>query len=131
GVHVNAVTEAPTGFDNLTNGFLPQTSTNPAVETFDGDKDVFEEREQIADGLGPVYNAQSCTECHQNPVTGAASQISELRAGNTVNGVFTDQPGGSLVNDRSIDPNFQERVQAGQNTRTFRISLSIMGDGFV
>src|SRR5215475_9860363 len=118
------ITDAPTGFDNLTNGMVDQA-------THDADRDVFAEREQIADGLGPVYNTQSCAECHQNPVTGAASQISELRAGNTANGVFTDQPGGSLVNDRAIDPNFQERVQAGQNTRTFRITTSTMGDGFV
>src|SRR5215813_9762524 len=57
-------TDAPTGFDNLTNGFTPQA-------TFDADRATFEEIDQIADGLGPVYNAQGCVECHQNPVTGA------------------------------------------------------------
>src|SRR5882757_11453811 len=67
-------TEAPAGFDNLTNGFESQPD-------FDADRDVFEERDDIAKGLGPVYNAQGCVECHQNPVTGAGSQISELRAG--------------------------------------------------
>ena len=35
----------------------------------------------VPDGLGPVYNAQSCRECHQTPVTGAASQVTELRVG--------------------------------------------------
>src|SRR5207245_7573881 len=67
-------TEAPTGFDNLTNGFTDQV-------TFDANRATFEERDDIAKGLGPVYNAQGCVECHQNPVTGAGSQISELRAG--------------------------------------------------
>ena len=43
-------TEAPTGFDNLTNGFSTQAQ-------FDADRDVFEERDDIAKGLGPVYNA--------------------------------------------------------------------------
>src|SRR5438309_1302483 len=71
-------TEAPAGFDNLTNGFLTQTAFNAAKATF-------EERDEIADGLGPVYNAQGCIECHQNPVTGAGSQISELRAGHLSN----------------------------------------------
>ena len=66
--------EAPAGFDNQTNGFTPQA-------TFDLDRASFEEREEIADGLGPVYNAQACAECHQNPVTGGISQIFELRAG--------------------------------------------------
>src|SRR5262245_47810125 len=107
GVHINAVTEAPTGFDNLTNGFVDQT-------TFDGDKDTFEEFETIADGLGPVYNTQSCRECHQNPVTGAGSQITELRTGHFNGTSFVDPPGGSLNNDRAIDASIQERTQAGQ-----------------
>ncbi|HEU0174358.1 MAG TPA: di-heme oxidoredictase family protein [Blastocatellia bacterium] len=118
------VTDAPTGFDNLTNGMVNQA-------THDADRDVFAEQEQIADGLGPVYNAQSCGECHQNPVIGGISQITELRAGH-FNGVnFVDHPGGSLINDRSINANFQERVLGGNEVRTFRTSLNTLGDGFV
>lgn len=45
------VTEAPTGFDNQTNGFITQAQ-------YDLDRAVFEERDTIAKGLGPVYNAQ-------------------------------------------------------------------------
>src|SRR5438046_8213327 len=83
-------TEAPAGFDNLTNGFLSQAD-------FDAARAVFEERDEIEEGLGPVYNAQSCAECHQNPVTGAISQIGELRAGHRDGaGNFVDAPGGSL-----------------------------------
>jgi CxxC motif-containing protein (DUF1111 family) len=118
------ITEAPAGFDNLTNGMVDQL-------THDADLDVFAEQEQIADGLGPVYNAQSCGECHQNPVTGAISQITELRAGH-FNGVnFVDHPGGSLINDRAINANFQERVLGGNEVRTFRTSLNTLGDGFI
>src|ERR1044071_1027598 len=73
-VEGQGATEAPAGFDNLTNGVLTQADFNAAKATF-------EERDEIADGLGPVYNAQSCAECHQNPVTGATSQITEFRAG--------------------------------------------------
>jgi CxxC motif-containing protein (DUF1111 family) len=118
--------EAPAGYDNLTNGFLSQT-------TFNDDKGVFEERDDIAKGLGPVYNAQSCAECHQNPVTGAISQITELRAGhNDVNGNFVNAAGGSLINDRAINANIQERVPStAENIRTFRTSLNTIGDGFV
>src|SRR5262249_48061149 len=118
------ITDAPAGFDNLTNGFTTQA-------VFDGDRETFEERDGIADGLGPVYNAQSCAECHQNPVTGAISQITELRAGH-FNGVnFVDHPGGSLINDRAINANIQERVLGGNEVRTFRSSLNTVGDGFV
>jgi len=116
--------EAPTGFDNLTNGFTTQ-------EQFDADLDVFAEQEFKADGLGPVYNAQSCGECHQNPVTGAISQITELRAGHFNGNAFVDHPGGSLINDRAINANFQERVLGGNEVRTFRTSLNTLGDGFV
>jgi len=75
-VEGQAATEAPTGFDTLTND-----TTFVDQPTHDGDRGVFEERDDVLKGLGPVYNAQSCAECHQNPVTGGISQISELRAG--------------------------------------------------
>ncbi|HEU4733034.1 MAG TPA: di-heme oxidoredictase family protein [Kofleriaceae bacterium] len=124
GVTPGVVTEAPTGFDNQTNGSISQTEFALALAAFDT-------QEVLDDGLGPVYNAQACRECHQNPVSGAGSQISEFRAGH-FNGVsFVDHPGGSLINDRAIDPAFQERIAAGQEVRTFRLSLSLMGDGFV
>jgi CxxC motif-containing protein (DUF1111 family) len=118
------VTEAPTGFDNQTNGMVDQA-------THEADMDVFAEQEFIADGLGPVYNAQSCGECHQNPVVGAISQITELRAGHFNGVTFVDAAGGSLINDRAINANFQERVPAGNEVRTFRTSLNTLGDGFV
>jgi len=146
------------GFDDFTNGLVDQGDpNNPADGTFLADKKTFEEVDEIEKGLGPVYNAQSCRECHQNPVTGAISQITELRAGHTVNDVFFDAPGGSLINHRGIptdnyaDPTHksakvQERVPplytAGivgggapivneEKTRTFRTSLNTLGDGFV
>jgi CxxC motif-containing protein (DUF1111 family) len=117
--------EAPTGFDNLTNGFISQAEFDAALATF-------EERDPIDEGLGPVYNAQSCAECHQNPVTGGVSQISELRAGHrNSSGIFVDAPGGSLINDRAINAAIQERVPDGENVRTFRMSTNVLGMGFV
>src|SRR5438034_6003896 len=117
--------EAPAGFDDQTNG-----STTQAI--FDANKEEFEQRETIADGLGPVYNAQSCAECHQNPVTGGISQVTELRAGhNDASGNFVEAPGGSLINDRTIDASIQERDPGAEDIRTFRTSLNTLGDGFV
>jgi CxxC motif-containing protein (DUF1111 family) len=99
--------------------------------THEADLDVFAEVETIEDGLGPLYNSDSCGQCHQNPVVGAISQVTELRAGH-FNGInFVDAAGGSLINDRSIDANFQERIPAGNEVRTFRTSLNTLGDGFV
>jgi CxxC motif-containing protein (DUF1111 family) len=119
-------TEAPAGFDNKTNGFLTQAD-------FDAARATFEERDEIADGLGPVYNAQSCAECHQNPVTGGVSQITELRAGHRdFSGNFVDAPGGSLINDRAINARIQEHVPNNfENVRTLRLSTNTLGLGFV
>ena len=68
------VTDAPTGFDNKSNGIVDDATHQAYREKFD-------EVEAVADGLGPLYNAQSCRECHQNPTSGGASQITELRVG--------------------------------------------------
>jgi CxxC motif-containing protein (DUF1111 family) len=122
-----AATEAPTGF-GATNGFLNDTTT----PTFASAQETFEEVEDIdEDGLGPTFNDTACVACHQSPVTGAGSQVTEFRAGNTVNGIFTDHPGGSLIADRAIDVAIQEHLLPGNNTTTFRASISILGDGFI
>jgi CxxC motif-containing protein (DUF1111 family) len=90
-VESQGATEAPTGMDTLTNNMVTQA-------VHDGDRVTFEERDGVQKGLGPVYNAQSCAECHQNPVTGGISQISELRAGhNDGNGNFV--PATLKIND--------------------------------
>ncbi|HEV2852043.1 MAG TPA: di-heme oxidoredictase family protein [Thermoanaerobaculia bacterium] len=120
-----AAVEAPAGFDNLTNGFTTQAQ-------FDLDRATFDEFEVIDDGLGPVYNAQACRECHQNPVSGATSQVTELRAGRVdAFGNFSNPPGGSLINDRAINAAIQERLTTAENVVDNRSSLNILGDGFV
>jgi CxxC motif-containing protein (DUF1111 family) len=119
-----APTEAPAGFDNLTNGFEPQ-------DQFDTDRAVFDEVESVEDGLGPTYNAQSCRECHQNIVSGGASQVTVLRSGHTQKGVFFESQGGSLIQSRAIDPLIMEYVVAVDDIRAFRISPGALGDGFV
>lgn len=135
--------EAPTGFDNKTNGMVDDA-------THSVDQAKFDEVEQVPDGLGPLYNAQSCRECHQNPTSGGSSQISELRVGHRgAHGKFENPEipiahgteiikGRSLVNDRAICPNaafpaaeIQERVSDSEHIRTFRVSVNLLGDGFV
>jgi CxxC motif-containing protein (DUF1111 family) len=129
-------TEAPSGFDDMTNGAVDPSSFTAA-------ENVFVEVEQITpDGLGPVYNAQSCRECHQNVVTGGPSQVSELRAGhqdakgNFVGATLTMRDGSklgprSLINQRAICADAQGYVPERENIRAARMSLSLLGDGFV
>lgn len=129
--------EAVTGFDNQSNGF-----SDPTRRT--ADQKFFEEVEQIVpDGLGPLYNAQSCRECHQTPVTGAASQVAELRVGHLdAHGLFQNPEipidhgaevirDRTLVNDRAICAEIQERVPETETIRTTRLTTNILGDGYV
>src|SRR5438067_1696212 len=139
----SSAAEAPTGFDDRSNGANDDS-------THEVDQEAFDEVEEIADGLGPLYNAQACRECHQNPTSGGASQVTELRVGHLgPDGHFVnpDIPiargteiikGRTLVNDRAICPSaafpdteIQERVPASESIRTTRLSLNLLGDGFV
>ena len=135
--------EAPTGFDDKSNGMVDEA-------THQKDQTTFDEVELVKDGLGPLYNAQSCRECHQAPTSGGASQITELRVGHLgPDGRFRNPEtpiahgteiisGRTLVNDRAICPSgafpdaeIQERVPDTEKIRTTRISLNLLGDGFV
>jgi CxxC motif-containing protein (DUF1111 family) len=141
-----APTEAPAGFNtpsfngghSISNGLI-----EPPGDTFARDQAVYEENETVANGLGPVYNATSCVVCHQNPNSGAASQITELRVGhNDSNGNFVNPTilindgqntitGRSIVNDRAIGPQAQETIPDTENIRALRAALNTLGDGFV
>jgi CxxC motif-containing protein (DUF1111 family) len=101
------------------------------LRSFNDNRFVFEEVETSADGLGPTYNAQSCRECHQNVVTGGASQITEQRTGHLLAGTFFESQGGSLIQSRATSPEATELVAVGDDIRTFRMSTSILGAGFI
>ncbi len=135
--------EAPTGFDNESNGLVE-------AQIHGQDRAAFDEVETAEDGLGPVYNAQACRECHQTPTTGAISQVTELRVGRvnrfgqfenpdvTIGDGSTVIANRSLINDRAICPSgafpdseVQERVPDHMNVRTLRSSLNTLGDGFI
>lgn len=144
-----SVSEAPAGFTTPTLGENPgsQSVSNgiaePPGDTFALDQAQFERRHDSSTGLGPVYNATSCAECHQNGVTGAASQITEIRAGHRdgmgnfanptvpINDGANSIAGRSIINDRAICAQAQEHVPDSENVRTPRAVLNTLGDGFV
>ena len=142
-------TEAPTGFDTPT--LIPspgsKSSSNGLVEapgdTFALDQQVYETQHDVNSGLGPVYNGRACAECHQNPVSGGASQFTELRIGHRdQNGNFVNPTvpiddgaamitGRSILNDRAVVPEAQEHIPLTENIRALRAALNTLGDGFV
>jgi CxxC motif-containing protein (DUF1111 family) len=151
--------EAPAGFTTPTlgltigpNGELignpgSQSVSNgiaePPGDTFALDQAQFERRHDPSTGLGPVFNATSCAECHENGITGAASQFTEVRAGHrdangnfvnptiVINGGADTISGRSIINDRAICPQAQEHVPDSENIRSLRAVLNTLGDGFV
>jgi CxxC motif-containing protein (DUF1111 family) len=149
GVAQEAPTEAPAKFDTPTLVQNPgsQSHSNGIVEppgdTYALDQSSFETTHDVTTGLGPVYNARACSDCHQNPVSGAASQFTELRvghldaSGNFVNPTIpigdgtTTITGRSIVNDRAVMPEAQEHIPATEDIRALRAALNTLGDGFV
>jgi len=140
--------EAPTGFKtptysedagahSVSNGLVP-----PPGDSFAQDQATFEEEEGVDSGLGPVFNARSCSDCHENPVTGGSSQITEFRAGHDRHNQFVNPTieiadgkaaitNRSLINDRAICPKAQELVPDTEDVRTLRLAVNLLGDGFV
>jgi hypothetical protein len=118
--------QAPSGYDRLVNGLIDQA-------THDADRAKFEQRETVATGLGPIFNAQSCAECHQYPVTGGNGNKSVLRAGHIDPEAhsFIEPPGGSLMHEHTIDPAIDVHVPGSENIRSHRMALSLLGDGYV
>jgi len=133
----NSVAQAPqeasAAFDNEP---LPGDPVNPNLPDHDANLDGFSEDEDVAAGIGPVFNEVSCGRCHSVPVIGGSTQIAEVRAGRTVDNLFFDHPGDSLIHSRAINPEVQETILdlsalPGVPTRTFRMSLQLFGLGLV
>jgi len=140
-----ASTEAPAAFAtpvfNDQHGAVSNGFTSNA--TFSGDEGNFMEADDIDQGLGPIYNARACSDCHATPHVGGTSQLAELRVGHddaagnfvnpsiTINDGANSVPNRSLVNQRAICDIAQERVPGAENIRTLRATTNALGDGFV
>src|SRR6266404_5056782 len=69
---------------------------------------------------------------HNGVIENEAPPSTELqRTGHTANGEFFESLGGSLIHSRATSPDIVELVADADTTRTFRISPSTLGDGFV
>jgi len=149
GVAQQSPTEAPAGFDTptLAQDHGSQSISNgiaePPGDTFALDQTSFEQDHDASTGLGPVFNARACADCHQNPVSGGTSQFTEIRAGHKdANGNFVAATvpindgantiaNRSIINDRALIPQAQEHIPDAENIRALRAALNTLGDGFV
>jgi hypothetical protein len=109
------------GAQSVSNGIA-----EPVGDTFARDQAIFETIRDASTGLGPLFNGTSCVTCDQNPVTGAASQITEIRVGHsddngnfvnptvTINEGANTVTGRSLINDRATCAQAEEHVPAAE-----------------
>lgn len=141
-----SVVDARTGFSLVSNGFAEEFCRNQAALTDSPNSpqipadecdyatalEEFTGPEGVEDGLGPIFNAAGCGECHLTPIIGGSSQITEKRAGIFDGATFIEHPGGSLIQDRATNVSLQElATPANTNVTALRASLSVLGDGFV
>ncbi len=96
-------------------------------------KEDFEKVEDIAGGLGPIFNESSCVACHSAPVTGGGSARNVTRFGRAIHGNFDplDAQGGSLLQDNAISPDAQEVVPNDANIIIHRNSPPVFGLGLI
>lgn len=140
-------------------GLLAWPSGNPGKEPAPGDPlpglgadnlaafadglDEFTTPEEEADGLGPVFNARSCGECHAQGAAGGSSPdlgVSVVvRIGRLTNGLFDPlaELGGSVLQRRSIQedmpdcPITGEVVPSEATLVSHRATPALFGDGLI
>jgi CxxC motif-containing protein (DUF1111 family) len=132
-----SATEAPTGFADQTNGFVDQATHDENRLEF------FSEIDTEAEGLGPLFNEKSCANCHSGPTVGGGSNTVELRVGHTdrfgnfVNPTIRINHGRDVIKNRSLINQFaicdaaRETVPSSETIHALRLSVSVLGDGFV
>jgi CxxC motif-containing protein (DUF1111 family) len=90
----------------------------------------FQVPETIATGLGPIFNGQSCFQCHTapdangKPVIGGGSSTTETRF-MTSAGIF------DLLHQNAITPGVQDGIPADAVVIAHRLSVPLFGVGFM
>ncbi|MEM7228416.1 MAG: di-heme oxidoredictase family protein [Planctomycetota bacterium] len=120
------------------------TPTQPAIgepipgltkmeqDMFDKGKIQFERVLTVADGLGPIFNRESCVACHINPTGGSGTQtVIRFGAddGMTFDNLFFE--GGPVLQLSASNIDCQETIPASANVFTERITPSGIGGGLI
>ena len=141
---INSQALMSAGAENLTNP-LPDL-TDQEKDDFMAGLEDFLEVETVEDGLGPVFNAKSCAECHAVPSVGGSEPnvgvARETRIGRLFNGRFDPldgsvsvNRGGGLLQQRAINlPGCHPQREAVPAEATFvslRNSPPLFGAGLM
>ena len=137
---INSQALMSAGAENLTNP-LPDL-TDQEKDDFMAGLEDFLEVETVEDGLGPVFNAKSCAECHAVPSVGGSEPnvgvARETRIGrlfDPLDGSVSVNRGGGLLQQRAINlPGCHLKGEAVPAEATFvslRNSPPLFGAGLI
>jgi CxxC motif-containing protein (DUF1111 family) len=107
--------------------------TGQQLAAFNAGKVEFTERETPADGLGPIFNRDSCVACHSGPAVGGSSNITATRFGRVSGSSFDPLTslGGSLLQEKAISPEGLEKIPAQANITALRQTTALFGMGLI
>ena len=107
--------------------------TRAQMEAFTTGLDEFTNVEDVAGGLGPIFNNSSCVSCHSAPAVGGASRETVTRFGHVAGGVFDPLAalGGSLRQSQAIAPEALEIVPPEANVTALRQTTPVFGLGLI
>jgi CxxC motif-containing protein (DUF1111 family) len=111
---------------------LPGTTPREFEEFRLGLED-FREIEEASEGLGPLFNGTGCASCHNVPVIGGGSPMTEMRAGaRDADGTFRIVGGTTLYQMFSIpDHRCQSQVPVEATVVARRMSIPLFGAGLI
>lgn len=109
------------------------TLSGSELTEFHRGKEEFEEIATQQRGLGPIFNRDSCATCHSAPALGGSSAIVVTRFGHGSGTSFDPLTslGGSLLQERAINPIGLEHVPPKANVVAHRQSTPLYGLGLI
>lgn len=108
--------------------------TPTELSRFDAGAIDFRHVFQVSEGLGPTFNQNACSTCHNNPVGGSGTIFVTRFGFWDPKGVGWDPLetlGGSLLQANTIDPQCSEVVPAAANITAQRVTTSTLGLGLI
>lgn len=123
----------PQGNQNSSFGRPLSGLTAAEQQAFDEGRNEFRDVATREDGLGPIFNRDSCAACHNEPSLGGGSNITVTRFGHSTGQAFDPLTslGGSLLQERAIDQSALEKIPSQANVTAKRQSTSLYGLGLI
>ena len=107
--------------------------TGPQQGAWKDGQNQFTARINPGNGLGPIFNRDSCVACHSGPAIGGSSEINTTRFGKTTSGLFDPliALGGSLLQEKALQPFGVEVIPSQANTTAKRNTQPLFGLGLI